>query len=288
VRLETGVRSIKKEADVFLIETDAGNFRAKTVIFATGLLASPKLGSDGSAFALIKGFGHHFTRIVPALCGFYAEGMNFSQVAGVRCDAGVTIFVDGEETAKDTGELQWSDYGISGIPVFQVSRFASVGLSQKQRVEASIRFLPEISAEALEEELRFRLTRSDNRIPAHELLDGLLHQKLIPALLTKAGMKKQQLVTEEKQLRPLLAELLDCRLTLVKPRDYEFAQVCAGGIASGDIHSGTLMSKIVPGLFFCGELLDVDGICGGYNLQWAWSSGFMAGKSAMEYIHDKN
>jgi predicted flavoprotein YhiN len=95
-------------------------------------------------------------------------------------------------------------------------------------------------------------------------------------------------VTEEKQLRPLLAELLDCRLTLVKPRDYEFAQVCAGGIASGDIHSGTLMSKLVPGLFFCGELLDVDGICGGYNLQWAWSSGFVAGKSAMEYIHDKN
>jgi hypothetical protein len=288
VRLETGVRSIKKEAGVFLMETDAGNFRAKTVIFATGLLASPKLGSDGSAFDMIKGFGHHFTRLVPALCGFYAEGMNFSQVAGVRCDAGVTIFVDGEEITKDTGELQWTDYGISGIPVFQVSRFASVGLSKKQSVEASIRFLPEISAEALEEELRFRLTRSDNRIPAQELLTGLLHQKLIPALLAKAGIKKQQLLTEEKQLRPLLAELLDCRLTLVKPRDYEFAQVCAGGIASRDIDSGTLMSKLVPGLFFCGELLDVDGICGGYNLQWAWSSGFVAGKSAMEYIHDKN
>jgi hypothetical protein len=295
VLTETVVSSIEESAnkktagsntghtDGFRIKTNIGTYRTKTIIFATGLLASPKLGSDGSAFDLIKGFGHHFTRIVPALCGFYADGLDWKKVSGVRCDASVQIFVDGVGAADDTGELQLTDYGISGIPVFQVSRWASLGIAQKQKVEASIRFLPELSQGELAEEFRFRLARSGNQIEAYDLLDGLVNQKLIPVLLHKAGLSERTSVTEFKQLQPLLDLLFDCRLELTKPRDYEFAQVCAGGIATGDIYIDTLMSRLVPGLFFCGELLDVDGICGGYNLQWAWSSGYVAGKQAAAY-----
>jgi predicted Rossmann fold flavoprotein len=252
------------------------------VIFATGLLASPKLGSDGSAFDLIKGFGHRFTRLVPALCGFYADGIDWKKVAGVRCDACVRFFVDGESVASDTGELQLTEYGISGIPVFQVSRFASVGLAQKRRVEASIRFLPGMTGQEILDEFRFRLGRADGAVEAYDLLDGLLNQKLIPVLLDKAGLSVHSRVTEPEQAAPLAEVIQNLWLTLQKPRDYEFAQVCAGGIATEDIDTGTLMSRLVPGLFFCGELLDVDGICGGYNLQWAWSSGFVAGRGAVQ------
>jgi hypothetical protein len=269
--------------DGFKLATNIGTYRTRTIIFATGLLASPKLGSDGSAFDLIKGFGHHFTKIVPALCGFYANGLEWKKVSGVRCDACVQIFVDGVCAAVDTGELQLTDYGISGIPIFQVSRCASLGIDQKQKVEVSIRFLPELSRKELAEEFRFRLVQSGNQMEAYDLLDGLMNQKLIPVLLHKAGLSERTKVTGIQQLQPLLELLLDCRIELTKSRDYEFAQVCAGGIATEDIYIDTLMSRLVPGLFFCGELLDVDGICGGYNLQWAWSSGYAAGKHAAAY-----
>jgi hypothetical protein len=118
---------------------------------------------------------------------------------------------------------------------------------------------------------------------AYDLLDGLMNQKLIPVLLHKAGLTERTKVTGIQQLQVLLDLLLDCRIELTKSRDYEFAQVCAGGIATEDIDIDTLMSRLVPGLFFCGELLDVDGICGGYNLQWAWSSGYAAGRHAAAY-----
>jgi hypothetical protein len=268
----------------FLLETSAGKYQTRTLVFATGLLASPKLGSDGSSFDLIKGFGHHFTKIVPALCGFYADGLDWKSIAGVRCDACVTVYVEGKAVASDTGELQLTDYGISGIPVFQVSRYASLALAQKKKVEASIRFLPELSVETLQQEFAFRLGRSSSGMEAYDLLDGLLNQKLIPVLLRKAGLSERERVTDLEHIRPLAKLLSDCRITLVKPRDYAFAQVCAGGIDTKDIYTDTLMSRLVPGLFFCGELLDVDGICGGYNLQWAWSSGYVAGRYAAEYV----
>jgi hypothetical protein len=268
----------------FLLETSVGKYLTRTLVFATGLLASPKLGSDGSSFDLIKGFGHHFTKIVPALCGFYADGLDWKSIAGVRCDACVTVYVEGEAVASDTGELQLTDYGISGIPVFQVSRYASMALAQKKKVEASIRFLPDLSGEELIQEFGFRLNRSLSGREAYDLVDGLLNQKLIPVLLHKAGLSERKRVTDLEQTRPLAKLLSDCRITLVKPRDYAFAQVCAGGIDTKDIHTDTLMSRLVPGLFFCGELLDVDGICGGYNLQWAWSSGYVAGRYAAEYV----
>jgi hypothetical protein len=284
----------------FRLETGSGKFFASTVIFATGLLASPKLGSDGSAFDLIKGFGHHFTRIVPALCGFYAEGMDWKKAAGVRCDAKIGILVDGEIVSEDSGELQLTDYGISGIPVFQVSRYASMALAKKQSAEASIRFLPEMNRDDILKEFLFRMehlggssTRQTDepRVPvgiaAHQLLDGLVNQKLIPVLLKKAGLSMESVVSDLSQAEPLVSCMMDYRITLLKPRDYEFAQVCAGGLDSRDIDVHTLMSRLVPGIFFCGELLDVDGICGGYNLQWAWSSGYAAGMNAAAYVSQR-
>ena len=251
------------------------------MIVASGLLAASKLGSDGSMFSVIKELGHRFVPVLPALCGFYAKGIQFSKVAGVRCDANLTLKIDGDTATTEHGELQLTDYGISGIPVFQISSPAVRALYEKKTVAVAIDFLPEISSEMLCTEFALRMERSKTEEKADRLLSGLLNQKLIPVLLKYAGIHPNEMlenITSERMER-LSAGIHDCQVTLEKVRDFEFAQVCTGGIRTEEIDEKTLESRLLSGLYFAGEILDVDGICGGYNLQWAWSSGFVAGCS---------
>lgn len=274
---------VREEKRGFALTDGTSTYYADSVVFAVGLLASDKLGSDGSAFSFIKKFGHHFTKIVPALCGLYAGNINFKRVAGVRCDAGIRLLVDGREAAHDIGELQLTEYGLSGIPVFQVSRFASMALANGQKVIAEVCFLPEFTKAQLREEFTYRLRQQNGAVKAYDLLDGLVNQKLIPFLLHHASLSEDSQIRDIRQLDGLIAAIRHFEVEIDRPRAYEFAQVCAGGLDTRDIDTQTLMSKLVPGVFFCGELLDVDGICGGYNLQWAWSSGYVAGKNAADY-----
>ena len=280
---------VREKNAQYLITTSLGTYISKTVIFAVGLLASPKLGSDGSAFAVIKNLGHHFCPMYPVLCAFYAGGIDFKQVAGVRVKAEVSIISEGVLLDKDRGELQLTDYGISGIPVFQVSKTASSLLNSKKTAECSIRFLPELSAEDILQELRYRMKGLRRECTTDMLLEGLVNRKLIPVLLANAGIsvKKRLADITEDALANVCRSLTDLRVTLEAPRSFDYAQVCAGGIRTSEVETDSLMSKILPGIFFAGELLDVDGICGGYNLQWAWSSGYVAGMHAMKYLKDK-
>ncbi len=268
----------------FCLETGEETFYAHKLILATGLLASPKLGSDGSAFPLIQSLGHHFTKLAPALCGFYAKGISFRRVAGVRTDARITLYIDETETASEEGELQLTDYGVSGIPVFQISRHASLALQEKHKVTLSIDFLPHLTREESDAELLGRFA-----VPGRQVLPqmyGLLNEKLLPVMLSLAGITGTDLCEciPKHKAEKFCGICRDCRITLTAARDYEYAQVCAGGIRSEEIDPNTLESRLVPGLYFAGELLDVDGICGGYNLQWAWSSGYAAGLAAASGI----
>jgi hypothetical protein len=271
LRTSSKITQIRKEKNFFTVMTeDHRKEKGKAIILASGLLAAPKLGSDGFLFAAIKELGHRFSPIVPSLCGFYCKGADFKRISGVRVAARVTVFIDGRAAASDTGELQLTDYGISGIPVFQVSRFASLALYEKKRVEAELCFLPDLSEEALSEELQYIRAQLGSDASISEVLNGLVPAKLAAELEKRSA----------GDFDPLLTNLRHFRVTVERARDYEFAQVCAGGIRSEEIDRETLSSRCVPGLFFAGELLDVDGICGGYNLQWAWASGYVAGKSA--------
>ncbi len=273
----------------FRVYTAEDSYVSDTVLLAVGLLAAPKLGSNGSFFDGIKELGHHFTPIVPALCGFYCEGTDFKAVSGVRAEGRITLYIDGEPKEAHCGELQFTDYGISGIPVFQISRLASAALKQNRQVQASLHFLAGMEKDELQKELLFRKEKLAEET-AEQGLNGLLAAKLIPAILKKAEIshKTQMRKLSEEELERLAAVLTDFTLDLTKARDYEFAQICAGGIRTEEIDIKTLESRYLSGLFFSGELLDVDGICGGYNLQWAWSSGFLAGKSAAQRLGIKN
>ena len=269
----------------FEVTSSLGRFAGRNLLYATGLRAAPKLGSDGSAFFVLKEFGHRFVPILPALCGFEASGIEFRKVSGVRTDADLTLYIDQKAQKSERGELQLADYGVSGIPVFQLSSPAVRALHDKKEVQIQIDFLPDFSKEALASELKRRFQRDAGYQPIEASLRGLLNQKLIPVLLKTAQLNVSadgESLTNEEQKR-LCSAIKNCRVTLKTVRDFSFAQVCTGGIRTEEINIQTLESRIVPGLYFAGELLDVDGICGGYNLQWAWASGFVAGSAVGNY-----
>lgn len=231
------------------------------VILACGGKASPALGSDGNGYELARLLGHHIVTPLPVLTGIRCGEAWFKQLAGVRVSARVTILADGKPLASDTGELQLTDYGISGIPVFQVSRYAAKALEERKRVQAEITFFPELS----EAELTVYLQTHTEKQYA-----GLYPAKLLAVL--------KQLTKEQRKSLPDLTRHLLC--TCREMNGFDRAQVTCGGVDLQEVSGDTLESLLCPGLYFAGELLDVDGICGGYNLQWAWSSGWLAGQAA--------
>ena len=250
------------------METEVGNFHAKRLILATGGCAAPKTGSDGSGFILARQLGHTIVSPVPALVQLRAEEPFFKSISGVRTQARVTILIDGKPAASDRGEVQLTDYGISGIPVFQVSRYASRACRERRRVQAVLDFLPEYSMKEAEA-LFAQRNREHPRWSGEELLAGILPKKLA-VLLAKQGKGHQAQICK------------NWTITIKDTNGFDQAQVCAGGVSVKEIRPDTCESRLVSGLFFGGEVMDVDGICGGYNLQWAWSTGYLAGRSAAE------
>lgn len=276
---ETIVNEIRPDKNSVFVKTNKGDFSGKRVVIATGLLAAPKLGSDGTIFNALKAIGHRFTPILPTLCGFYCKGLKFKQVSGVRAHGTVAAYIDDKKQAEDTGEIQFTDYGLSGIPVFQISHFLSKGLYEKKKVEIKLNLLPDFSEDKLIKELNFRISLYVNQ-PVSSLLNGFLNQKLSDMILDKAGIDRNIYCSSltKEQIHRVAILLHEITVTVTNYRDFEFAQVCTGGIPVSDININTLESKLVPNVYFAGELLDVDGICGGYNLHFAWATGYIAGK----------
>lgn len=256
--------------------------KAHKVILTTGGMASPVLGSDGSGYDLAKAMGHSIVPVVPALVQLRVKDHPLKKAAGVRTDGKISIYENKKFMGSDTGELQITEYGISGIPVFQVSRHAAKALYYKRPVRAEIDFLPEITEETMSAMFRYQKKKRDTRYISDALL-GVFNKKLIPCLLKHAGIKPQLKICE---LSDTLSENLirTCRhfpLMITGTNGFEHAQVCAGGVRLTEINSATMESLRCQGLFMAGELLDADGICGGYNLQWAWATGYLAGMSAI-------
>lgn len=275
---EMNVRDILPSEDEVCVVTNNGNYIGKHLIIATGLLAAPKLGSDGSLFEIIKTLGHRFHPILPALCGFNCKGLKFKQISGVRAHGTVKAYIDGALCEEDTGEIQFTDYGVSGIPVFQISRSLSLGLYEKKNVEIKINLLPEFDNNQIIDELKHRYSLCAT-MPINALLNGFINQKLADMIIDKAGLDKNLYVSSVSvsELEKIANLLQEITVRVTNYRDFEFAQVCTGGIPVEDIQWETLESKFTSNVHFTGEILDVDGICGGYNLHFAWATGYIAG-----------
>ena len=182
---------------------------------------------------------------------------------------------------KDTGEIQITDYGISGIPVFQVSRYASKLLYEGKEAEAVLNFMPDFTKEQMKAFLRSRAeTRPEKRTDM--FLIGLFHKKLCDLWCRMSkipGGKPAGELTDEELVR-LTSLIMEFRVRIAGTNSFDKAQVCCGGVDTSEVSPGTMESVYVPGLYFAGEILDVDGMCGGYNLTFAWASGYAAGRAA--------
>lgn len=254
-------------------------FHADKVILACGGRAAKALGSDGSGYTLAKALGHTLVPVVPALVQLKVREHPFPAAAGVRTEARVSACVDGNTVFSDTGELQITNYGISGIPVFQVSRYIGKALYEKQRAEVEIDFLPSMKEEEFFDYLLKR-KRGRETMNARGFLTGIFHGKLTDGLLAlaKVPAKKKAGDLSDKELLKLVKVCKHSLLSIQDTNGYDNAQVCAGGVSLKEIDLRTMESCYVKGLYFTGELLDADGMCGGYNLQWAWATGALAGR----------
>lgn len=256
-------------------------YQGRKLILSSGGCASPQLGSDGSGYRLAEGFGHSVIKPLPALVQLKSSNKYCKTVSGVRTAASVTAFADRKAIAKEEGELIFTDYGISGIPIMQLSRFVAKALEKGSSVYLHIDFLPELSKGQVKTLLLQRLLQNPYK-NMEEMMVGLLNHKLSYILIMEANLnpnKRSEAVTE-KEVEELANQIKSFHMTITATNSFENAQVCAGGIRTSEIEPATLESKLVKNLYLTGELIDVDGTCGGYNLQWAWSTGYVAGSAA--------
>lgn len=276
VDLRTGfeVQKITKTNGGFEISNGAETVFCDKLIVACGGLAGTKLGGSMSGYKLLNKMGHKSTRLRPCLVQLKSEWGGLTSLKGVRANANVKIYNDDKLYAESTGELQFTDYGLSGPVIFEVSRDVCQGAG---RWVAVLDLLPH--CDDLAEEL---YRRSGTELPMEELLTGILHNRLGRVLTKAAGVKNKQTASElnDAEIKAIVRTVKSFEVILTEPMGMESAQVTAGGVLTNDFDPNTMESKLVHGMYACGEVLDIDGDCGGYNLQWAWSSGYLAGKSA--------
>ena len=285
VRIVTGyvAEKVKKTADGFYIEGTGQPISCDKLIIACGGLAGSKLGGTMDGYKLLRSLGHKCTKLRPTLVQLKSSWCGCASLKGVRANCKARILRNGETFAESEGELQFTEYGLSGPVIFEISRDVCHGGG---KWSCQLDFLPDVSEKDLLDALEQRKKTS---LPAAELLTGILHNRLGRVLTQNAGISQQKLITElsDWELLEVCRAVKDFEVTLTEPMGMDSAQVTAGGILTAEFDNRTMESRIRPGLYACGEVLDIDGDCGGYNLQWAWSSGRLAGLHAGG-IHDQN
>ena len=276
VKLGFEVEKVKKTSSGFRVEYKEETLECDKLIVACGGLAGTKLGGTMSGYKLLRSLGHKCTKLRPALVQLKSGWNGIAALKGVRANCHAAIFHNGQLHRESTGEIQFTEYGISGPVVFEISRDACQGTGEWL---CRLDLMPDISEEALTREL---LRRRDTNLPVSELLTGILHNRLGRVVTQAVGISGYVPVKQlENQELEAVSKAVKCfEITLTEPMGMDSAQVTAGGIVTKEFDETTMESRFVPGLYACGEVLDIDGDCGGYNLQWAWSSGRLAGAHA--------
>ena len=269
-------RHLRRTGAGFEVQTDGETLCADKLIVACGGAAGAKLGGVTDGYELLKELGHKRTALRPALVQLKTDSEYPRALKGVRADCALRLLSGGDVLARSTGELQFTETGVSGPAAFDLSRAAAEG---GEGLSLSADFLREYSDRAVRALLEKR--RADlPALPASELLTGALHNRLGRMLVKYAGLDQAAPIgtLSDGALEALVRAVKDFRLVLRGTEGFDNAQVTAGGVKTSGFNPETLESWFVPGLFACGEVLDIDGDCGGYNLQWAWASGRLAGR----------
>lgn len=265
----------------YRVSTSTYHYQAEKVILACGGQAAPALGADGSGYSLAVGLGHTLSPLFPALVGLKTEYCQRQKLAGIRAKADIKLLVAGREIAGESGEIQFTAYGISGIAVFQISRYAAHALLAGEKTEVVLCLLPDMSKEDILHYLEKQSLCNGYKTVLQTLVN-LMDVKLAEAVLEAAVLesKRKFETLQKEEIEALILAIREFRQPIAATNGYEQAQVTGGGVNTSEVNPQTLESIHHPGVYLVGELLDIDGTCGGYNLQWAFTSAYAATQPA--------
>ncbi len=269
------VSKVKANNPGFSVICEEETFFCDKLIVACGGLAGTKLGGSMSGYKLLQKFGHHCTKLRPTLVQIQSNWEALPSLKGVRANCNARIFRDHQLHSESTGEIQFTEHGLSGPVIFEISRDVC---REKGRWVCVLDLLPDLDISLLP----ILQKKRETNLPAEELLTGILHNRLGRVIVKQAGIAGYVPIRqlEDWELEEVCERVFNLEILLTEPMGMDSAQVTAGGIVTTEFDPETMESRLVPGLYACGEVLDIDGDCGGYNLQWAWSSGRCAGHAA--------
>lgn len=262
-KVSSEVLEIKKADDGYKLITKSGTYYARTVILCCGGAVAKQFGTDGSAYKLAENFGHKLTSLYPSLVQLKTETNDIKGLKGLKETARISATINGKEIASATGDLLFTEFGVSGSSVFSIS----ANVTDKTDVTIRVEFLPELNLEQVERIIEDR--QSLGYLDGQDVYTGLINKRIGQALLKSV---------KERTPKAIATALKNFTLKVTGNLGFNYAQVTKGGIKTDDINASTMQSNLQKGIYIVGEMLDVDGDCGGYNLNFAFLSGIVAAK----------
>lgn len=279
---DTLVLDISKEEDLFLVECENKTYTSKKLILSTGGKSYPKTGSDGMGYSILEKFGHKVVKPYPALVQLIADFPYLKEWNGVRSEVEIELFEDNKYIKRESGEIQLTSYGVSGVCVFNLSNIITRRIDSHE-VELKINFVPFIKTLITPWMDQYSKKNHDKKLES--LLEGFLNYKLVNVILKVCKLDKNRyykdLSNEEKLL--LCKNLRAFSIKITGTKSYDSAQISNGGVKLTEINHKTMESQLISNLYIVGELLDMNGNCGGYNLTVCWISGLLVGKAIGGY-----
>ena len=275
INYDNEIKDIIKNSDSYKIILDNGyELESKTVLFAAGLCAAPKTGSDGSILKIIEKLGIHVNTPLPALVPLCSDSSCLKRISGTRIMAIARFTINGKQMIEEYGEIQFTDYGLSGIPIFQISHGVISALKKGGKCDIIIDPFYDYSEEELADVLE-KIYQSKGKNDISAIYNALINANIAEVLIERANLSRNTDLSSE-DFKKLSKSFKNLKFRITGHKDFDMAQVSQGGVDIKELHSLSLESKKNKGIYFAGEIIDVDGICGGYNLSWAFSSAHYA------------
>ena len=275
---DCAVTDIEKKSNIFTVKTSQGTKTATQLVLASGSPAAPQLGGSNSGYALATKMEYTLIRRHPSLVQLCSEESWVKSCAGVKVAGLAKLYANGEYITEKKGDLLFTNYGISGLAILDLSREVSTRLANYDYCELSLDLMPELSKEKLTNILLTRVQKESEK-PITLWLEGVINKKLISIILEQSKSRvKIEKELNRKEINKLVHAIKNLKLSINDTKGFKGAEVATGGIDTNEINPQTMESKLVPNLFFAGEILDVDGDRGGFNFHWAWVTGLRVGK----------
>ena len=279
--LETFINDIEKEGEKFIIRTDEKEFKDyDKVLISNGLGAAPQLNASEIGLDFASKFGHSYNPTYPSLVGLKTENTYNGKLQGVKKECNVSLFINGNLEQEIFGDVLFTSYGVSGFAILDISQLAVLNLTSYQDVKIGINFFPKINRNDLADQIQALFKTVPNQ-KAVDILTGIISNKIAPVLLDicKIDLNTKASEINAKQIKAISYQLNQWKLKVIDSQGFGHAEASGGGVRTAEVDNKTYESKLVKGLYFAGEVLDIVGNRGGFNLQFAWASGYLVGKS---------